>query len=412
MNLNSLASLQTQFYEATIEALQQLKLLSPSEKEVEALVEQLLKKEDLLLPQNHRKKLLDQVVFSITGLGPLEFLLREDEVSEIMVNGTETIYIERQGKVMKTEYSFLSQEHLIQVINRIVGPLGRRIDESTPMVDARLPDGSRVNAIIPPLSLIGPVLTIRKFPKKVFQIEDLLSYKSISPDMADFLCACVESKQNILISGGTGAGKTSTLNACAGMIPRGERIITIEDAAEIRIDHPHLVSLEARASNVEGKGSVPIRALVKNALRMRPDRIVVGEIREGEAIDMLQAMNTGHQGSLTTVHANAPLESLFRIETMVLMGGIDMPLSAIRPQVIQAIDVIVQQNRLSDGRRIMTEIALVEKRLNSESYMVHPVFRYNPKTEEFMKVKRLPFDHFELETHSNIKSLFIRPNVS
>ncbi len=401
-----LDQLQHDLYEQTVQALQAQSASDPSEEEVRVLVNNFFDSRDILLPSTTRVKIVDQVVFSIVGLGPLEFLLRDESVSEIMVNGKDTIYIEKEGKVQETDYTFLSEEQLIGVINRIVGQIGRRIDESTPLVDARLEDGSRVNAVIPPLSLVGPVLTIRKFPTKTFQLQDMLDKNSISSQMADFLRLCIESKQNILISGGTGAGKTSTLNAFASLIPHGERIVTIEDAAEIRIEHPHLISLESRPPNIEGKGEIPIRTLVKNALRMRPDRIVVGEIRSAESIDMLQAMNTGHKGSLTTVHANAPLESLFRVETMVLMGGIDMPISAIRPQVIQGIDIVVQQARLRDGSRKIIEIAEVQKDLTTSEYSVETLFKYDLKKQEFIQTKFIPKGFEDYQTHNLWKQLF------
>ncbi len=376
---------QNKGYNEVIEKLQENSQTSPNEAEVRLLAENFVKKEKIFLPQKNLESITDNIVFGIIGLGPLEFLLRDNSVSEIMVNGFETIFIEKNGKLQKTDLSFINSEQLIQVINRIVGEIGRRIDESTPLVDARLLDGSRVNAIIPPLSLKGATLTIRKFPQKSFKVEDMLKYESVTPEMAVFLEKIIQEKHNILISGGTGAGKTSTLNACASLIPHDERLITIEDSAEIKIEHPHLISLESRSPNIEGKGEISIRMLLKNALRMRPDRIVVGEIRGGEAIDMLQAMNTGHKGSLTTVHANSPLESLFRLETMVLMGDVDLPISAIRPQIIQGIDFIIQQERLSSGARKITKISRVVKHLQSNEYEVEDLFWYDKNQEKFMK---------------------------
>ena len=381
----NLQSLYHQGYHQVIKHLQQDNAQTPDEAQVKALATEWLQKEVLLLPKADQVELLDSITYGIVGLGPLEFLLRDETVSEIMVNGANNIFVEKSGKLVKTNLAFVDDAQVLQIINRIVGKIGRRIDESTPLVDARLLDGSRVNAIIPPLSLTGPTLTIRKFSKDVFTIDKMVEHQSINAEMRDFLQEAVKSRKNILISGGTGAGKTSTLNACASLIPHSERIVTIEDAAEIRIDHPHLISLESRAANIEGQGEIPIRTLLKNALRMRPDRIVVGEIRSGEAIDMLQAMNTGHQGSLTTVHANSPLESLFRIETMVLMGNVDLPLSAIRPQIIQGIDLVCQQKRLVSGARKIVSISAMVKDYQAKEYEMKEIFRYDDKTDKFIK---------------------------
>lgn len=375
-----------QGYRHVVAGLQAAQIEQPPESQVRLMASEWLTNAGLLFPEAEKQELIDSITYGIVGLGPLEFLLRDETVSEIMVNGHDQVFVEKSGRLLKTDMAFVDDAQVLQVINRIVGKIGRRIDESTPLVDARLLDGSRVNAIIPPLSLTGPVLTIRKFSKEVFGIDKMLEYQSIDQDMKAFLETAVTSRKNILISGGTGAGKTSTLNACASLIPHSERIVTIEDAAEIRIDHPHLISLEARAANIEGEGEIPIRKLLKNALRMRPDRIVVGEIRGGEAIDMLQAMNTGHQGSLTTVHANSPIESLFRIETMVLMGNIDLPLTAIRPQVIQGIDIICQQQRLVSGERKIISISQVKKSFQSQEYQVEELFRYDPKTKKFINL--------------------------
>ena len=380
----SLQKLYHQGYHQVVKHLQQENTEHPTEAQIRTLAANWLQQEQLLLPKNDQAELLDSIIYGIIGLGPLEFLLRDETVSEIMVNGARNIFVEKSGKLTKTDLAFVNDAQVLQIINRIVGKIGRRIDESTPLVDARLLDGSRVNAIIPPLSLTGPTLTIRKFSKDVFTIDKMVEHQSISPEMRDFLQAAVKSRKNILISGGTGAGKTSTLNACASLIPHSERIVTIEDAAEIRIDHPHLISLESRAANIEGEGEIPIRTLLKNALRMRPDRIVVGEIRSGEAIDMLQAMNTGHQGSLTTVHANSPLESLFRIETMVLMGNVDLPLSAIRPQIIQGIDIVCQQKRLASGERKIVSISALVKDYQAKEYEIKEYFRHDPETNQFL----------------------------
>ena len=298
------------------------------------------------------KELYDDVV----GLGPIEELLADPEISEIMVNGPFSIYIEKRGKIEKSKVCFRDNEHVLNVIDRIVAPIGRRIDESNPMVDARLPDGSRVNAIIPPISLVGPVITIRKFSKHKLSISDLIGYGSLNYKMSAFLETCVKGKLNIIVSGGTGSGKTTLLNILSAYIPDNERIVTIEDAAELQLRQQHVITLESRPSNLEGKGQIAIRDLVRNSLRMRPDRIIVGEVRGGETLDMLQAMNTGHDGSLTTAHANSPRDAISRIETMVLMAGLELPIKAIREQINSAIDIIVQQTRLRDGTRKITAI--------------------------------------------------------
>jgi pilus assembly protein CpaF len=299
------------------------------------------------------KEVLDEAL----GLGPLEDFLADPSITEVMVNSKDQIYFERKGVLHRSDKRFTSNESLMGVIERIVAPLGRRIDESSPMVDARLKDGSRVNAIIPPLALKGPSLTIRKFAEDPYMVDDLVGFGTLTRMMADFLRACVAGRKNLIISGGTGSGKTTLLNVVSGFIPAGERIITIEDAAELQLSQPHVVSLESRPPNIEGKGAITIRDLVKNSLRMRPDRIVVGECRGAEALDMLQAMNTGHDGSLTTGHANSPRDILSRLETMVLMGGIELPVQAIRDQIASAVDIIVQQARFSDGTRKITHIS-------------------------------------------------------
>jgi pilus assembly protein CpaF len=303
-----------------------------------------------------RKKLADYILHESVGLGPLEELLRDDAITEVMVNGARDIFAERGGKLQRLPVTFSSDKSLYGVIERIVAPIGRRVDESSPLVDARLQDGSRVNIIIPPLALKGPTITIRKFSKKRLQISDLLKYQSVSEPMVEFLQICVEHKKNVIVSGGTGSGKTTLLNVLSNLIPPEERIVTIEDAAELRLHHDNLVTLEARPKNTEGKGEVAIRELVKNSLRMRPDRIVVGECRGGEALDMLQAMNTGHDGSLTTAHANTPRDLLSRLEVMVLMAGMDLPVAAIREQIASAVNIIVQQTRFACGTRKVTRI--------------------------------------------------------
>jgi pilus assembly protein CpaF len=328
-----------------------------------------------------RKELIDSVSHELIGYGPITALLNDQEVSEIMVNGPDQIYVEKKGKLTLSDYYFRDNDHVLQVIEKIVSPLGRRIDESSPMVDARLPDGSRVNAIIPPLSLVGPSITIRKFPQNRLQINDLIRFGSLTEEMAKFLDACVKARLNIFISGGTGSGKTSLLNVLSSFIPFDERIITIEDAAELQLLQDHVVSLETRPPNIEGKGTVTIRDLVKNSLRMRPDRVVIGEVRSGEALDMLQAMNTGHDGSLATGHSNSPREMLSRLETMVLMAGMDLPIRAIREQIAGAVDIIIQQSRLKDGRRKVVNITEVIG-MEGETIVLQDLFVFNQQGTE------------------------------
>ncbi len=302
-----------------------------------------------------------EVLDEVTGYGPIQPLLDDPEITEIMVNGPADIYMERHGRIEKTSRRFLNEDHLMRIIYKIVTPLGRRIDESSPMVDARLPDGSRVNAIIPPLAIRGATVTIRKFSRSPYTPENLVSFGTMSGEMRDFIRACVIGELNIIISGGTGSGKTTTLNAVSSCIPDSERIVTIEDAAELKLQQPHVVPLESRPANIEGKGEITIRQLVRNALRMRPDRIIVGEVRGAEALDMLQALNTGHQGSLSTAHTNSPRDTLSRLETMVLMAGMELPSRAIREQIAAAIDLIVHQERLRDGSRKITHITEVQR---------------------------------------------------
>lgn len=336
--------------------------MTPEELKQETLtsLDQVLFDVDGDLPQIlNIDRLKQKIINEAIGLGPLEELLSNSQVTEIMVNAKDEIFIEQSGKIIKSDLEFTSNKAILDVIERIVTPLGRRIDESSPMVDARLKDGSRVNAIIPPLAIKGPTITIRKFPEKRILIEDLVGYFSLDDDMATFLKLCVATKKNILISGGTGSGKTTLLNVLASFIPNGERVITIEDAAELKLDHDHLISLEARPGNNEGKGMINIRDLVKNSLRMRPDRIVIGECRGPEALDMLQAMNTGHEGSLSTLHANTPRDAIARLETMIMMAGMDLPLNAIREQIASAVDILVQQSRFSCGSRKITYITEV-----------------------------------------------------
>jgi pilus assembly protein CpaF len=326
---------------------------------IQELFEQILSEENIVLSRPERARLFEQIAAEILGLGPLQPLLEDDTITEVMVNGAKNIYIERKGKLHRVPVTFENNDHVLRIIDRIVAPLGRRIDESSPYVDARLQDGSRVNAVIPPISLVGPVLTIRKFSKNPITVEQLVQFGSISMEALQFLKACVEARLNIIISGGTGSGKTTLLNVMSGFIPDDERIITIENAAELQLRQEHVVTLESRPPNIEGRGEITIRDLVINSLRMRPERIIVGECRGGETLDMLQAMNTGHDGSMTTAHANSPRDTLARIETMCLMAGMDLPIRAIREQVASAIDVIVQQERMRDGTRKVVTVAEV-----------------------------------------------------
>ncbi len=329
-------------------------------RQIETLFGTIADEEGLALTRAERVRMLEQITDEILGLGPLEPLLRDETLTEVMVNGPQQVYIERDGKLELTNVTFQNDEHVMKIIQRIIAPIGRRVDESSPMVDARLADGSRVNAIIPPLSLVGPVITIRKFSATPFTVDDLIRFGTATPEMFEFLEACVKARLNIFVSGGTGSGKTTMLNILSSFIPDDERIVTVEDAAELQLRQEHVITLEARPSNIEGKGAIPIRELVRNSLRMRPDRIVVGECRSGEALDMLQAMNTGHDGSMSTGHANTPRDMLSRLETMVLMAGMDLPLKAIREQISSAVDLIVHQNRLKDGSRRITNITEVQ----------------------------------------------------
>jgi pilus assembly protein CpaF len=328
--------------------------------QVEDIFNTILDSENIVLTRTERARMFESIAADILGFGPLETLLNDTEISEIMVNGPRNIYIERKGKLTKSDVVFNNDEHVMRVIDRIISPLGRRCDESSPMVDARLPDGSRVNAVIRPISLVGPCLSIRKFKKEGITVEDMIRFGSLSREMAEFLSAGVRARLNIVVSGGTGSGKTTTLNALSSFIPEDERIITVENAAELQLRQDHVVTLESRPPNVEGKGEISIRDLVINCLRMRPERIVVGECRGGEALEMLQAMNTGHDGSMTTLHANTPRDAIARIETMVLMAGMDLPVRAIREQIAAAVNVIVQQSRLKDGSRKITNITEVQ----------------------------------------------------
>lgn len=352
---------------------------------IEEMFQTFLVEENIVLSRSQRQELLEQIVAEILGYGPIQPLLADDTVTEIMVNGPKQVYVERFGKLEKTDITFDDEEHLLRIIDRIVSPLGRRIDESSPMVDARLPDGSRINAVIPPISLIGPTLTIRKFARIPITAEDLIKWGTISPEALEFLKACVVGRMNIVVSGGTGSGKTTLLNILSGYIPDDERIITIENAAELQLRQEHVVTLESRPPNIEGKGAITIRDLVINSLRMRPDRIIVGEVRGGEALDMLQAMNTGHDGSLTTCHSNSPRDTLARLETMCLMAGMDLPLRAIREQIASALDLIVHQERMKDGSRKIVSISEVQG-MEGDVIVLSDIFQFEQTGVENGKI--------------------------
>jgi pilus assembly protein CpaF len=351
-----------------------------SERVLHAVTEQLAL-DRTPLTREERRRIVREIADDVLGYGPLEPLLRDDSVTEVMVNNHDRIFVERSGRLERTDASFVDNAHLLRIIDKIVSQVGRRIDESSPMVDARLPDGSRVNAIIPPLSLRGPTLTIRKFSRDPYTMDDLINFNSLTPQAAQFLAACVKGKLNVLISGGTGTGKTTMLNAMSSFVPGDERIVTIEDAAELQLQQEHVITLESRPPNIEGQGEIRIRELVRNALRMRPDRIIVGEVRGAETLDMLQAMNTGHEGSLTTIHANTPRDALSRLETLVLTAGVDLPLRAIREQTSSAFDVLVQISRLVDGSRRVTHITEV-LRMESDVITLQDLFLAKPPDEE------------------------------
>jgi pilus assembly protein CpaF len=344
--------------------------------EILTTFEQVMQTADVpVLTRTDRLALFEEIVSDITGFGPIDPLLRDESVSEIMVNGPFKVYVERKGRLELSDVKFLNDQHVRRIIDRIISPLGRRCDESTPMVDARLPDGSRVNAIIPPLALDGSTLTVRKFSKTPLTVDDLVRFGSLTPESVQFLRACVMGRLNIIVAGGTGSGKTTLLNVLSSFIPEDERIVTVEDAAELQLRQEHVVRLETRKENIEGRGAVTVRDLVVNTLRMRPDRIVVGECRGGEALDMLQAMNTGHDGSLTTAHANSPKDTLSRLETMSLMAGIDLPLRVVREQIASAVSLIVFQERLRDGSRRVTYITEIVG-LQGENYITQDLFRF------------------------------------
>jgi pilus assembly protein CpaF len=352
---------------------------------IKLLFDQIVESENIVLTRIERDRLFEEVAADIIGFGPIEPLLQDPAISEVMVNGADQIYIEQKGKLVLTEVRFDNDEHVRRIIDRIVSPLGRHVDEASPLCDARLPDGSRVNIIIPPVSLVGPCVTIRKFSKTPLTIDDLIRFGSITPEIADFLRACVLARLNVVVSGGTGSGKTTLLNVLSSFIPDDERIVTVEDAAELQLRQEHVVRLEARPPNIEGKGAITIRDLVINCLRMRPERIVVGECRGREALDMLQAMNTGHDGSLTTGHANSPRDMLARLETMVLMAGMDLPVSAIRQQISSAVDLIVQQSRLRDGTRKVTQVTEVQG-MEGDVITLQDIFQFDQEAFEGGKV--------------------------
>jgi len=351
-----------------------------SERVLHAVTEQLAL-DRTPLTREERRRIQREISDDVLGYGPLEPLLRDDSITEVMVNNHDRIFVEREGRIERAETSFVDNAHLLRIIDKIVSQVGRRIDDASPMVDARLPDGSRVNAIIPPLSLKGPTLTIRKFSRDPYTMDDLINFGSLNAQAAQFLSACVKGKLNVLISGGTGTGKTTMLNALSSFVPNDERIVTIEDAAELQLQQEHVITLESRPPNIEGQGEVRIRELVRNALRMRPDRIIVGEVRGAETLDMLQAMNTGHEGSLTTIHANSPRDALARMETLVLTAGVELPLRAIREQIASAFDVLVQIARLVDGSRRVTHVTEV-LRMESDVITLQDLFVAKPPDEE------------------------------
>ncbi|HEX2272468.1 MAG TPA: CpaF family protein [Acidimicrobiales bacterium] len=345
--------------------------------EVKSAIDRILEREDVKVSPRERQKFVQEMIQDTLGYGPLEPMLADESISEIMCNAFDDIWVERKGRLERVDVTFTDVAHYHQVIEKIVSGVGRRIDESAPMVDARLPDGSRVNAVIPPLAFHGAALTIRKFAADPLKVEDLVRFGAFSPELATVMEACVAGKLNILVSGGTGTGKTTNLNVLSSFIPEGERILTIEDAAELQLQQPHVVALEARPPNAEGAGEVKIRDLVRNALRMRPDRIIVGEVRGAEALDMLQAMNTGHEGSMTTVHSNSPRDAISRLETMVLMAGYDLPVRAIREQIVSALHVIMHLDRLPSGRRVVTSVTEVQG-MEGDTILLQELFRFQP----------------------------------
>jgi len=404
----------------------------PGRRAIENLFNDTLAEEGVPLPRLERLRLLEAVMAELLSFGPIEPLLRDESISEIMVNGPDQVWIERKGLLEETDVKFENDDHVRRIIDRIVAPLGRRCDEASPMVDARLPDGSRVNAIIPPLSLIGPCITIRKFSRDALTMQHLIQFGSLTREVADLISACVTGRLNVLVSGGTGSGKTTLLNVLSSFIPANERIVTIEDAAELRLRQRHVISLEKRPANIEGTGEVGIRQLVMNSLRMRPDRVVIGEVRGPEALDMLQAMNTGHDGSMTTLHSNGPRDTLARLETMVMMAGIDLPHRAIREQIASAIDVIVHQERLFDGSRRIVNVTEVQG-MEGDVVILQDVFKFEheglvrnrvqgslkpsgvrPKFEEKMNRNgvKLPENAFAAPMAGGSRLLEARRNVS
>ena len=349
------------------------------------LFEQIIESENLVLTRAEKERLFEELAADVIGFGPIEPLLQDASISEVMVNGPKQIYVESKGKLLLSEIQFDDDDHVRRIIDRIVSPLGRHVDESSPICDARLPDGSRVNVVIPPISLVGPTITIRKFTKEKLRIDDLIRFGSVTPEIAEFMRACVVARLNVVISGGTGSGKTTLLNVLSNFIPDDERIISIEDSAELQLAKEHWVRMETRAANVEGTGAITARDCIKSTLRMRPDRIIVGECRGGEALDMLQAMNTGHDGSLTTAHANTPRDMLSRLETMVLMAGMDLPVRAIREQLSSAVDLIIQQSRMRDGSRKVTFITEVQG-MEGDTVILQDVFVFEQEAYEAGKV--------------------------
>jgi pilus assembly protein CpaF len=353
---------------------------------MEGLADRVVAESNSAVTRDERMALVQQLLDEVRGFGPIEPFLHDETVTEVMVNGPQHIYIERAGKIQRVDSYFLNDEHVLRIIDRIITPLGRRLDESSPRVDARLPDGSRVNAIIEPLSLIGPVITVRKFAARPYTVDDLIRFGTASPEMFDFLHACIDARLNVFVSGGTGSGKTTALNVLSSFIPNGERIVTIEDAAELQLRQDHVITLEARPANLEGEGEITIRDLLRNAMHMRPDRIIVGECRSGEALDMLQAMTTGHDGSLSTGHANTPNDMLRRLETMVLMTGYQMPLRAIREQIASAVDIIVHTARLKDGSRRITNITEVYG-IEDDEILTQDIFAFQQSGVEDGKIQ-------------------------
>src|SRR6266436_698387 len=352
---------------------------------LKSLFDQIIESENLVLTRSEKERLFEELAADVIGFGPIEPLLSDPSISEVMVNGPKKIYFERKGRLLLSDVQFDEDDHVRRIIDRIVSPLGRHVDEASPIVDARLPDGSRVNVIIPPISLIGPCITIRKFTKEKLRVDDLIRFGSMTPEIAEFLRACVVARLNIVISGGTGSGKTTLLNVLSNFIPDDERIVSIEDSAELQLAKDHWIRLETRTANIEGVGAITARDCMKACLRMRPDRVIVGECRGGEALDMLQAMNTGHDGSLTTGHANTPRDMLARLETMVLMAGMDLPVRAIREQISSAVDVIVQQSRMRDGSRKVTHITEVQG-MEGEKVTLQDVFLFEQESFENGKV--------------------------